>query len=107
MSQNLRGLLAFLTVIAVATSSVSGYAFPDCANGPLTNNTVCDTSKDAVTRATALIDLWTVTELVANMINSSPGVARLGLPAYEWWSEALVSSVSSLGPTPAYLVHSF
>ena len=30
-----------------------------------------------------------VTEKVSRLQNSSPGVDRLGLPAYEWWSEAL------------------
>ena len=92
MAHGLRRLATFLTAIAVGTSSVSGfYAFPDCVNGPLANNTVCNTSKDAVTRATALIDLWTDDELASNTVNESPGVPRLGIPAYNWWSEALVS----------------
>ena len=97
MAHGLRRLSAFFAAIAVGTSSVVGYGFPDCVDGPLANNTVCDTSKDAVTRATALIELWTDAELTNNTVNASPGVPRLGLPAYNWWSEALVSrpSVSS------------
>ena len=91
MAHGLRRFSAFLTALAVGTSSVSGYGFPDCVNGPLANNTVCDTTKDPITRATALIDLWTVEELTNNTVNASPGVPRLGLPAYNWWSEGLVS----------------
>ena len=37
------------------------------------------------------------TEKVARLANSSPGVARLGLPAYEWWSEALHGVAGSPG----------
>ena len=92
MAHGLRRFAAFLTAIAVGISPVAGfYAFPDCINGPLASNAVCDTSKDAVTRATALIDLWTDDELTSNTVNESPGVPRLGIPAYNWWSEALVS----------------
>ena len=95
MANGIRRLSAFLAALAVGASSVQAaappYGFPDCVNGPLKNNTVCDVTKDAITRATALIDLWTDEELTNNTVNSSPGVARLGLPAYNWWSEGLVS----------------
>ncbi len=100
MARGLRRLATFLTAIAVGTSSVSGfYAFPDCVKGPLSTNTVCDTSKDAITRASALVDLWTDDELTSNTVNESPGVPRLGIPAYNWWSEALVSSPLGFGDT--------
>ncbi|PIL26417.1 hypothetical protein GSI_12174 [Ganoderma sinense ZZ0214-1] len=104
MAKGLQRLSAFLCAIAVGpllalgfTLPASGYAFPDCVNGPLANNTVCDATKDAVTRATALIDLWTDAELISNTVNGSPGVARLGLPAYNWWSEALHGVAQSGG----------
>ena len=31
----------------------------------------------------------TTAEKIANLINTAPGVPRIGLPPYEWWSEAL------------------
>ncbi|KAK7026859.1 hypothetical protein VNI00_015401 [Paramarasmius palmivorus] len=40
-------------------------------------------------RARALVAELTVEELIANTGNESPGVARLGIPAYNWWNEAL------------------
>ncbi|KAF7868416.1 hypothetical protein EAF04_004948 [Stromatinia cepivora] len=63
--------------------------FPDCVNSPLANNTVCDTTADPYTRATALVSLFTLAEKINNTGNTSPGVPRIGLPAYEWWNEAL------------------
>ncbi len=93
MAPAFRRLSAVLTAIAVGALSVSGYTFPNCVDGPLADNTVCDTSKDAITRATALIDLWTDQELLNNLVDASPGVPRLGIPAYEWSEEGLVSRV--------------
>ncbi|KAI1358332.1 beta-xylosidase [Xylaria arbuscula] len=73
--------------------------FPDCVNGPeiLTSNLVCDGSASPAERAAALIDVWNITEKLANLVNRSPGTARLGLPSYEWWSEALHGVASSPG----------
>ncbi|KAG1730244.1 glycoside hydrolase family 3 protein [Suillus paluster] len=84
-------------VSALAAGSVSGYGFPDCKNGPLAGNPVCDTALDPITRATSLIELFTVPELIYNTVNRSPGVPRLGLPAYQWWSEALHGLAQSPG----------
>ena len=93
MAYGLRRLTVFLSALAVGTSAAAPpYGFPDCTAAPLKGNAVCDVTKDPITRATALIDLWTDTEPLNNTVNSSPGVPRLGLPAYNWWSEGLVSN---------------
>lgn len=70
----------------VATIRLS---FPDCDNGPLSKNLVCNTSAHYVDRAQALISLFTLEELINNTQNTAPGVPRLGLPQYQVWSEAL------------------
>ncbi|KAG6820598.1 hypothetical protein H0H93_014514 [Arthromyces matolae] len=75
------------------------YSFPDCVNGPLNSSVVCDSTKDPATRARDLISLFTVDELIQNTDNLSPGVPRLGLPSYQWWSEALHGVASSPGVT--------
>ncbi|KAI0072248.1 beta-xylosidase [Panus rudis PR-1116 ss-1] len=75
------------------------YSFPDCANGPLKTNAICDTSKDPLTRAKALVNAMTVDEMVNNTDNFSGGAPRLGLPPYQWWSEALHGVASSPGVT--------
>ncbi|KAH0587169.1 hypothetical protein H2248_005978 [Termitomyces sp. 'cryptogamus'] len=75
------------------------YTFPDCVNGPLRSNAVCNRTQDVATRAKALISMFTDDELMANTVNLSPGVSRLGLPGYQWWSEALHGVASSPGVT--------
>ncbi|KAG6896618.1 hypothetical protein C0992_007086 [Termitomyces sp. T32_za158] len=75
------------------------FSFPDCVNGPLSSNAVCDPTQDPATRARAVISLFTDDELIANTVSTSPGVPRLGLPNYEWWSEALHGVASSPGVT--------
>jgi len=64
-------------------------SFPSCIGSPLSNTPVCDTSLSAWERATALVSLFTLEELVNNTGNTAPGVPRLGFPAYEVWNEAL------------------
>lgn len=82
---------SILGVVSLATSAVAlNYTFPDCVNGPLKSNLVCNTSANFLDRARAVVDLFTVQELMSNSVNLSPGVPRLGLPSYQWWSEALV-----------------
>ena len=84
-----------LLTSSLAVGSAAAYGFPDCAALPLSDNAVCDTALGPVTRATALIDLFTVPELIDNTVSTSPGVPRLDLPAYQWWSEALVSCIDA------------
>src|SRR5712671_3097109 len=40
-------------------------------------------------RAVALVARMTLEEKVGQMVNDAPAIARLGIPAYDWWSEAL------------------
>ncbi len=44
-----------------------------------------------------LVAAFTTEEKVANTGDKSPGVPRLGLPPYEWWSEALHGVARSPG----------
>jgi beta-glucosidase len=40
-------------------------------------------------RAADLVSRMTLEEKVAQLQNDAPAIARLGVPAYEWWNEAL------------------
>ena len=40
-------------------------------------------------RADALVATMTLEEKASQVINSAPGIPRLGVPDYQWWSEAL------------------
>ena len=44
-----------------------------------------------------LVGQLNVSEKVALLTNGSPGASRVGLPAYEWWSEALHGVAGSPG----------
>ncbi|KDR83517.1 hypothetical protein GALMADRAFT_649372 [Galerina marginata CBS 339.88] len=91
--------LSIVVVHLLQGAAALTYTFPDCTVAPLKGNGVCDTTKDATTRARAIVELFTVEELMANTVNLSPGVSRLGLPSYQWWSEALHGVAGSPGVT--------
>ncbi|KAF2467470.1 glycoside hydrolase [Lindgomyces ingoldianus] len=63
--------------------------FPDCTNGPMKNNAICDTSASPSDRARALVAAYTLEEKINATGSAAPGVPRLGIPPYEWWSEGL------------------
>lgn len=54
-------------------------------------------SPDVVTRARALISVLTTAEKINATISTSPGIPRLGVPAYQWWSEGLHGIAKSPG----------
>lgn len=54
---------------------------------------------DTLSRAKALVSILTTAEKINATVSSSPGVPRLGLPAYEWWSEGLHGVARSPGVT--------
>lgn len=49
----------------------------------------CNTSMSDEDRITDLISRLTISEKVAQLVNTAPNVSRLGLPAYQWWGEGL------------------
>ncbi|GLU03345.1 hypothetical protein SLE2022_205480 [Rubroshorea leprosula] len=57
----------------------------------------CNTSLSYQERAKDLVSSLTLREKVQQLVNRAAGVSRLGIPAYEWWSEAL-HGVSNTGP---------
>ncbi|KAL9088204.1 MAG: hypothetical protein Q9165_006331 [Trypethelium subeluteriae] len=75
-----------LTPQTVATIRL---AIPDCENGPLSTNIVCNASADYRARAAGLVSALTLEELINITGNTQYGVPRLGLPAYQVWNEAL------------------
>jgi len=48
-----------------------------------------DSSKSPEDRAADLVSHMTLQEEVLQMQNSAPAIPRLGIPAYDWWNEAL------------------
>lgn len=56
-----------------------------------------DVQVDATSRARALLSVLTTAEKINATISTSPGVPRLGLPSYQWWSEGLHGVAKSPG----------
>lgn len=81
-----RSAVTAQALLAVASSAA---LFPDCENGPLSNNTVCDSSAGVTERARALVAVLTNDEKFNLTGSTSPGVPRLGLPSYVWWSKSI------------------
>jgi len=46
-------------------------------------------SADPVAEARALVARMTLDEKIAQLQNDAPAIPRLGVPAYDWWSESL------------------
>ncbi|KAI1825552.1 putative xylan 1,4-beta-Xylosidase [Xylaria intraflava] len=90
---------ALLAAAVDAVDPLPNQSHPDCKNGPLAGNKVCDPSADPVTRAKALLSALTIQEKLNLTGNVTPGVARVGLPPYGWWQEALHGVASSPGTT--------
>ncbi|PSS26140.1 Beta-D-xylosidase [Actinidia chinensis var. chinensis] len=57
----------------------------------------CNTTLSYLDRAKDLVSRLTLEEKVQQLVNNAKGISRLGVPAYEWWSEAL-HGVSNTGP---------
>ncbi|ESW31074.1 hypothetical protein PHAVU_002G206800 [Phaseolus vulgaris] len=64
--------------------ALGGYAF-------------CDKSLGVEERVADLVGRLTLQEKIGNLVNAAVDVSRLGIPKYEWWSEAL-HGVSNVGP---------
>jgi beta-glucosidase len=61
-----------------------------CAAGlPAQQQPWQDVNRSFEDRAAALVAAMTLEEKVAQLQNDTPAIPRLGVPAYEWWNEAL------------------
>jgi len=58
-----------------------------------------DTSLPAEQRATDLVHRMTLDEKASQLVNQARAIPRLGVPAYDWWSEALHGVANTTGVT--------
>ncbi|KAK2012165.1 glycosyl hydrolase family 3 N terminal domain-containing protein [Colletotrichum eremochloae] len=86
-----------LPAVEHAANNNVGNSFPDCSRDPLCSNNVCDETLPPRERAAALVAELTIWEKLDNLVNEAPGVPRLAIPPYEWWSEGLHGVASSPG----------
>lgn len=57
----------------------------------------CDKNLPISTRLHSLISLLTIDEKILHLSDNTTSIPRLGLPAYEWWSESL-HGIATNGP---------
>ncbi|RYP69886.1 hypothetical protein DL771_005829 [Monosporascus sp. 5C6A] len=87
--------LSLLALTALRPDSAAGQQkpertfFPDCTKEPLASNKICDVTASPPERAAALVEAMLPSEKLENIVSQSNGSERLGLPFYNWWSEAL------------------
>ncbi|GER55505.1 beta-xylosidase 3 [Striga asiatica] len=65
------------------------YACDVAGNPGLRNFSFCDTSLGLKARVKDLVGRLTLQEKIGWLVSGARGVSRLGIPNYEWWSEAL------------------
>ena len=80
-------LILFFTLVSIINGQ--NHTFPDCTSGPLSTFPICDQSLPSRQRAADLISRMTTTEKITQMISKAVAIPRLGLPEFQWWSEAL------------------
>ena len=86
----MKPFLPNIFILSVLIEAVKGAVqYPDCLNGLLESNLVCDTTAPPSSRAAALVSSLTNAEKLANLTNNSPGIPRFGLSPYQWWNEDL------------------
>ena len=99
LSYSICGGAIHIATSSSSSSSSTGPRYPcNSQNEPATSTyPFCNKSLPLAERVVDLVSRMTLDEKVAQLINSASGVARLGIPPYEWWSEAL-HGVSNTGP---------
>lgn len=91
-------LSIFIFLLLLASLSASSLSNRPCASSGVSNAfPFCNSSLPILTRAKSLVSLLTLDEKITQLSNTADAVPRLGLPAYEWWSEAL-HGLSANGP---------
>ncbi|XP_011004967.1 PREDICTED: beta-xylosidase/alpha-L-arabinofuranosidase 2-like [Populus euphratica] len=89
----------FLVFLSTHVSAQSSPVFAcDVVRNPsLASLGFCNTSSGINDRVVDLVKRLTLQEKILFLVNSAGNVSRLGIPKYEWWSEAL-HGVSYVGP---------
>ncbi|XP_026446960.1 probable beta-D-xylosidase 7 [Papaver somniferum] len=93
-------LLTVFIHINVHFISVSSTKPPfacDSSDPSTKSYTFCKTTLPLSVRVKDLISRLTLDEKISQLVNTAPGIPRLGIPSYQWWSESL-HGVSGQGP---------
>ncbi|KAI3442744.1 Fn3_like domain-containing protein [Psidium guajava] len=93
-------LIAFISVATLLSPLAASAQAPPFACNPSSPSTksfaFCKASLPISKRAQDLVSRLTLDEKISQLVSSAPAIPRLGVPAYEWWSESL-HGVSNVG----------
>ncbi|GAB4858723.1 Probable beta-D-xylosidase 7, variant 2 [Ancistrocladus abbreviatus] len=88
-------LLLFTTTHLIRVDSAEPHALYACnspylsSSSPTTRFPFCNPSLPITQRVQDLVSRLTLDEKIAQLTDTAPPIPRLGIPAYEWWSESL------------------
>jgi beta-glucosidase len=80
---------AIAVALLIVAASSSGCIRASRLGAPDKDAPYRDFRRPAAERAADLVRRMTVDEKIGQLMTSAPEIARLGVPAYDWWSEAL------------------
>ncbi|XP_010269208.1 PREDICTED: probable beta-D-xylosidase 7 [Nelumbo nucifera] len=92
-------ILVFLVHLSLVLASADATQPPfacDSKNPATASYTFCNPSLPIPQRVKDLVSRLTLDEKISQLVNNAPAIPRLGIPSYEWWSEAL-HGVTSAG----------
>ena len=72
-------------LLCVFCTPFCAWACTTSINVPIYQNANCSFDE----RTNDLVSRMTLDEKISQMMNAAPAIPRLGIPAYEWWNEAL------------------
>ncbi|KAG8377373.1 hypothetical protein BUALT_Bualt08G0026300 [Buddleja alternifolia] len=85
--------LTFLLLLCSSSTTHSTqppFSCDEYSSNPQTKSLpFCQTTLPIHKRVEDLVSRLTLDEKISQLVNSAPAIPRLGIPAYEWWSEAL------------------
>jgi beta-glucosidase len=75
--------------LAFALSAAAGCTRAPRSERPASDAPYLDPRRPAAERAADLVRRMTIAEKIGQTMTAAPAIPRLGVPAYEWWNEAL------------------
>lgn len=79
----------FTTLLFYPTESTQPPYACDSSQPSTSSYPFCKTTLPINQRVQDLVSHLTLDEKISQLVNSAPPIPRLGIPSYEWWSEAL------------------
>ncbi|KAI5355511.1 hypothetical protein L3X38_008406 [Prunus dulcis] len=79
----------FTTLLFSPTESTQPPYACDSSQPSTSSYPFCKTTLPINQRVQDLVSRLTLDEKISQLVNSAPPIPRLGIPSYEWWSEAL------------------